>query len=369
MNIQLLDSDHVIDFRRYYLYGFLLNLVPVYLFYPVRTAKTIQQSNIGTSSTTFLGKVFAERVKSEGFRGLYKGVGVYAIGSIGGRLVHFSTYDALRDRVYKGRGNTVGLGWLEGSSPTTINAFIGTFSALTTSSFMVPFDVVSQHLQVSKPPSPNTNNVTSLNNNNSSTSSAVPKRAISTTTSQIQHSFTPHNIKSLNSINNNSVLSSISSTKNLILNLKPKDVPLHHFLYRGWSASLLNTMSFYPAYFFTYSYTLEQIHRNKHHLSFLHSSHFLLSVSGGVAAGIIATLTSAPFDVVKTRIQIARKAGHGDLKWWNMASSIVKTEGFKGLFVGTSARMWIIVPLGSLNFWVFEKVRQWSIVKLNSEET
>ena len=45
-------------------------------------------------------------------------MGVYAF-SIGGRLVHFSTYDALRDRVHKGRGKSVGLSWLEGCSEST----------------------------------------------------------------------------------------------------------------------------------------------------------------------------------------------------------------------------------------------------------
>ncbi|EXX62034.1 Sfc1p [Rhizophagus irregularis DAOM 197198w] len=89
----------------------------------------------------------------------------------------------------------------------------------------------------------------------------------------------------------------------------------------------------------------------------------------GVLAGATATITSAPFDVVKTKIQIARRAGQGELRWLNVATRVVRTEGIKGLFVGLTARLWIIVPLGSLNFWVFEKVREWSIVNstLNDE--
>ncbi|EXX62035.1 hypothetical protein RirG_165660 [Rhizophagus irregularis DAOM 197198w] len=110
MNHQQLGPDQAIDFKRYYFYGFIINLLPIYVFYPIRTAKTIQQSNIGTSSSTSFSKVVTERVKIEGVRGLYKGVGVYALGSIGGRLVHFSTYDALRDRVHKGNGKSLGLG-------------------------------------------------------------------------------------------------------------------------------------------------------------------------------------------------------------------------------------------------------------------
>ncbi|CAG8472216.1 5577_t:CDS:2 [Dentiscutata heterogama] len=314
-----LERDQAIDFKRYYLYGFFINLIPIYVFYPIRTIKTIQQSNIGTSSATTMGKVFAERIKAEGVRGFFKGVGVYGLGSISGRLVHFSTYDALRDMVYKGKGSSVGLGWLENRSHTTINALLGTLSAVITSSFMIPFDVISQQLQVSRSPHFSPNNITQINN-----TSSTLKRAISTATTSNQPTYivTPHNTPLTPNINDPH-LHSVSLRNNFITRLKPKDVPLLRFLYRGWAAA-------------------------------------------GVMAGATATFTSAPFDVVKTRIQIAREAGQKqkELRWWNMAASIVKTEGVKGLFVGMSARMWVIVPLGSLNFWVFEKVRDWSVVKI-----
>ena len=358
-----LGPDQTIDFKRYYFYGFFINLLPIYVFYPIRTAKTIQQSNIGTSSSTSFLKVVAERVKLEGARGLYKGVGVYALGSIGGRLVHFATYDALRDRVHKGKGKRLGLSWLESCSQTTTNAFLGTLSAITTSSFMVPFDVISQQLQVSKS---NFSKNTNINN-----VSSPLKRQISTSSSTKQPTFvvtTTHDTVQVSPNINRQNPNTTHSSKNFITRLKPKDVPLYKFLYRGWGAGLLNTISFFPAYFFTYTYTLEQLRQNRHHLSFLPSSHFLLSVMAGVLAGATATVTSAPFDVVKTKIQIARKAGQGELKWLNVATRIVKTEGIKGLFVGLSARLWIIVPLGSLNFWVFEKVREWSTIDLTFDD-
>ena len=185
------------------------------------------------------------------------------------------------------------------------------------------------------------------------TSTKRPTFVVTTTHDTVQ---IPPNVNKQFNINK------ILLSKNFITHLKPKDVPLYKFLYRGWTAGLLTTISFFPAYFFTYTYTLEQLRKNKYHLSFLPSSHFLLSVTAGVLAGTTATFTSAPFDVVKTKIQIARRAGQGELKWLNVATNIVKTEGIKGLFVGLSARLWFIVPLGSLNFWVFEKVKEWSTV-------
>ncbi|CAG8829532.1 22319_t:CDS:1 [Gigaspora margarita] len=355
-----LERDQTIDFKRYYLYGFIINLIPIYVFYPIRTIKTIQQSNIGTSSATTMGKVFTERIKAEGVRGFFKGVGVYGLGSISGRLVHFSTYDALRDMVHKGKGSSVGLGWLENRSHSTINALLGTLSAVITSSFMIPFDVISQQLQVSKSPLLASNNVTQINN-----TSPTLKRAISTATTSNQPTYivTSHNTPLTHNVSDPH-LHPVSLRNNFITRLKPKDVPLHRFLYRGWAAGLLNTISFFPAYFFTYTYTLETLQENQHRFPILPSSYIFLSVSAGVMAGATATFTSAPFDVVKTRIQIARESGQKELRWWNMAASIVKTEGVKGLFVGMSARMWVIVPLGSLNFWVFEKVRDWSVVKI-----
>ncbi|CAI2170138.1 14362_t:CDS:1 [Funneliformis geosporum] len=355
MNNRPLSLDQKINFKQYYFYGFIINLLPIYIFYPIRTVKTIQQSNIGTSSSTSFFKVFSERVKTEGARGLYKGVGVHALGSIGGRLVHFSTYDALRDRVYRGRGKGIGLSWLEGCSQTTTNAFLGTLSAITTSSFIVPFDVISQQLQVSRSPSSSSKGT---NTNNNVPALSKSKRQISTSTITKRPIFvvsTRHDVQKVPSdVNKSSILT------NFISRLKPKDIPLYKFLYRGWTAGLLNTLSFFPAYFFTYTYTLEHLQRNKHHLSFLPSSYFLFSVTSGVVAGTTATFTSAPFDVVKTKIQIARESRRGELRWLNIATSILKTEGIKGLFVGMTARLWVVVPLGSLNFWVFEQVREWS---------
>ncbi|CAH1765368.1 23231_t:CDS:2 [Entrophospora sp. SA101] len=339
MNHLPLGSDQTIDFKRYYFYGFIINLLPIYIFYPIRTAKTIQQSNIGTELSTSLFEVFKERLKSEGTRGLFKGVSVYAMGSIGGRLVHFATYDALRERVGKGNAKNIGLSWLEGHSQTTINAFLGTLSAVITSSFMVPFDVISQQLQISKASSSGIDTLPTFE---------IVSNTTPATTSSIKTALIE------------------SSQKNFITRLKPNDVPLYRFLYRGWTAGLLNTVSFFPTYFFVYTYTLEQLRlqqqNNLYLKNILPTSHFLLSVTSGVAAGTMATFTSAPFDVVKTKIQIARKSGQGDLKWLNVANQIIKTEGMRGLFVGMSARLWIVIPLGSLNFWVFEKVKEWSTV-------
>ncbi|CAJ0757765.1 20769_t:CDS:1 [Entrophospora sp. SA101] len=371
MNHLPLGSDQTIDFKRYYFYGFIINLLPIYIFYPIRTAKTIQQSNIGTELSTSLFEVFKERLKSEGTRGLFKGVSVYAMGSIGGRLVHFATYDALRERVGKGNAKNIGLSWLEGHSQTTINAFLGTLSAVITSSFMVPFDVISQQLQISKASSSGIDTVIpggelpSLNNNNNN-NSKISKRTISTTSSKKLPTF--EIVSNTTPATTSSIKTALieSSQKNFITRLKPNDVPLYRFLYRGWTAGLLNTVSFFPTYFFVYTYTLEQLRlqqqNNLYLKNILPTSHFLLSVTSGVAAGTMATFTSAPFDVVKTKIQIARKSGQGDLKWLNVANQIIKTEGMRGLFVGMSARLWIVIPLGSLNFWVFEKVKEWSTV-------
>ncbi|CAG8466573.1 5501_t:CDS:1 [Ambispora leptoticha] len=373
MSHRHLDQNKVIDFKRYYAYGFLINLLPIYIFYPVRTGKTLQQANIGTGSSTSLVSVITERVRTEGVRGLYKGISVYAFGSISGRLVHFATYDALRERVYKGRGSSVGLGWLEGRDPATINGLLGTIAAVTTSSFMVPFDVIAQQLQVSKKETMNAHNV----NIPLAETNTLPKRKIHTINHLIQSTYssigltsssnTTHETKTLHQPGATSAKASLNpSSRNFITRLKPRDVPLYRFLYRGWAAGILNTISFFPAYFYTYTFVLEHYHRRRHHFTFLPSPYFFFSVTSGMAAGITATVVSAPFDVVKTRIQIARKAGQQNLRWLTMAKSILRTEGIRGMYVGISARLWIVVPLGSLNFWVFEKVRDWSAVPIES---
>ena len=113
---------------------------------------------------------------------------------------------------------------------------------------------------------------------------------------------------------------------------------------------------------------LEKLYANSHSLSFLPTSHFVYSVAAGIVGGITGTVVSAPADVIKTRIQIARESGQSELRWVNVAKMIVRTEGIRGLFVGVGARLSIIIPLGSLNFWAFEKVREWSIVKIKNAD-
>nr|CAG8481704.1 10796_t:CDS:10 [Entrophospora candida] len=75
--------------------------------------------------------VFKRKIK---IRGLFKGVSIYTTGILGDILVHFSTYDALREHVSKGNAKGIGLSCLEDRSQTTINAFLGTLSDVINSS-------------------------------------------------------------------------------------------------------------------------------------------------------------------------------------------------------------------------------------------
>jgi len=222
----------------------------------------------------------------------------------------------------------------------------------------VPFDVISQQLQVSKA-DPNM----TMRRKGTHVFNYFSNGTRVTTISDLRDPTTyPRSAIFLNN-------TAQSTAGNFITRLKPHDVPLHHFLYRGWSASIISTLSFFPAYFYTYTYILEKLYANSHKLSFLPTSHFVYSVAAGIVGGITGTIVSAPADVIKTRIQIARESGQSELRWFSMAKTIIRTEGIRGLSVGILARLSIIIPLGSLNFWAFEKVREWSIVKTKDADS
>lgn len=76
----------------------------------------------------------------------------------------------------------------------------------------------------------------------------------------------------------------------------------------------------------------------------------------GAISGGLASVTTTPFDVIKTRMMTAPGGQHVSMSV--AAISILRHEGPLGLFKGAVPRFFWIAPLGAMNFAGYELIRK-----------
>ncbi|CAL1410039.1 unnamed protein product [Linum trigynum] len=92
----------------------------------------------------------------------------------------------------------------------------------------------------------------------------------------------------------------------------------------------------------------------------------------GAAAGAIAATFMCPLDVIKTRLQVhglpvsAHSSGRGSAIV-TILQSIVKTEGFRGIYRGLSPTILAILPNWAVYFTVYEKLK--GLLLTNGDES
>jgi solute carrier family 25 citrate transporter 1 len=85
--------------------------------------------------------------------------------------------------------------------------------------------------------------------------------------------------------------------------------------------------------------------------------HPLQSLAGGMMAGCFSTLGNNPFDVVKTQMQGKNASQYKGTV--DCFTTILKTEGIKGLYKGTIPRMGRVVPGQGVIFMSFETIQKY----------
>jgi len=84
--------------------------------------------------------------------------------------------------------------------------------------------------------------------------------------------------------------------------------------------------------------------------------------ASGAGAGLITVYLTMPFDVVKTRLQQSPSASHVAKSKQNIVScavDVVKKEGVKSLWKGTTPRLTRLIFSGGIAFTVYETVVGW----------
>ncbi|XP_059056031.1 mitochondrial coenzyme A transporter SLC25A42 [Achroia grisella] len=119
-------------------------------------------------------------------------------------------------------------------------------------------------------------------------------------------------------------------------------------LYRGYWATVLGVIPYAGVSFYTYD-TLK--HKYLEH--FGREQGALVNVALGGAAGALAQTASYPLDIVRRRLQTARRA-HSALA---AAAHVRRTEGWRGFFKGLSMN-WVKGPIAvGISFATYDAIR------------
>lgn len=88
------------------------------------------------------------------------------------------------------------------------------------------------------------------------------------------------------------------------------------------------------------------------------TSFFQTFVCGSVA-GIVASTTIQPLDLIRRRQQLEGLNGaNGSKPWWEVGKSIVRQKGVAGLYCGLLPELCKVVPAVTANFYTYEFMRQ-----------
>ncbi|KAF9919286.1 hypothetical protein BX616_009989 [Lobosporangium transversale] len=386
-----------IDFQKYYFYGTILNVPPILLMYPIRTVRLLQQrkSSVPVSSSIF--KVIKDVQKNNGVRALYAGATVFSTGLTVTKILQFATYDYLAQQI-KGN-NYYDIKILE--SPSVLSGVLGTFSAVVTTFFVVPFDMISQQITLAKAGAQGNLVPAAASSANTSVAPVIMPEAAGMVTA----STTATRASAIATVAATSTSTAAASKLPLYVTgsyerlQPPPPMPISEslkiqfkqegvrFLFRGYVATIMSTIPFFAAYFPAYEISKVWV---KDGIQFVRSlqlestrpfpppelHQLIISSVAGSIASLAGVLLSSPSDMVKTRIQTEQRLqptnGSGiklpmpSLKWWDVFMEIWKKEGFLKFFAGTKARAILAIPGGALNFVIFDFVRSVSMLKETS---
>jgi len=287
--------------------------------HPLDTAKARLQVQGGVMSEERpyrnLIDVLRRTVRSEGWRGLYRGFGVTATGSAPAMCLYLTSYEMCKDRasrVHPVFGKFHGLAHF-GS---------GIVAECISCVLWVPIDVVKERLQVQR------NNRVGLTNYRG-------------------------NIHAIQSIMRHEGLRGI---------------------YKGYFATILSFGPF-SGFMFLFYERLKTLSRNTLDLTGEDQIPFAVHLTNSVLAGCAAAFVTNPLDMVKLRLQVQRVSSSSSssissntslLPWGRPYTSmidglsqIVKQEGPRALFKGATARMAFNGPMTSISLALFESLRVW----------
>ncbi|KAG7466872.1 hypothetical protein MATL_G00146990 [Megalops atlanticus] len=125
-------------------------------------------------------------------------------------------------------------------------------------------------------------------------------------------------------------------------------------LYKGAKACFLRDIPFSAIYFPVYAHTKEQLADEQGRLGPLQL------LTAGAIAGVPAASLVTPADVVKTRLQVAARAGQTTYSGViDCFRKVVREEGFRALWKGAGARVFRSSPQFGVTLVTYELLQRW----------
>jgi len=121
-------------------------------------------------------------------------------------------------------------------------------------------------------------------------------------------------------------------------------------LYASYPTTVVMNVPFMSVHFATYE--------SLKHLLALKGEHGTRShIIAGCGAGALGGLVSNPLDVIKTRIQLHDRIKNGPVSVRRMVKSMIKEEGSKTFFKGTTARVLYFMPSAAICWTTYETAK------------
>jgi len=290
--------------------------------HPIDTCKArlqVQTMATGSSGTMYRGLVdaMAKTFRVEGLRGLYRGFGVAFVGSAPAGCLYFTSYELSKSRLER-------LPVLS-QAQFTAHFTAGMIAEAISCVLFVPIDVIKERMQIQR--------------------------------------YSPTQTQAVYYRNGAHAVQTILRTEGL------------RGIYKGYWATLGSFGPFSGLYFLFYEKTKRAAQ------SLIGSSRpedmpFGLSLLSAAAAGGAASFVTNPLDLVKLRLQVQRanraasaaSASSGTahasdglgFHYKGMAdglSSVIRREGFAGLFRGAAARVMFHAPATAVGMAAFERFK------------
>lgn len=270
----------------------------------IDTIKARLQVKRGKHHSSFI-KEAMQVIRNEGIGGLYRGIGISAIGSIPAGCLYFTSYEICKSSILN-----------HSQIPEfAVHFCSGLFAEATSCVIWVPIDVVKERMQV-------------------------------------QSTFKAGGYFYKNSWD---AVRNISRTEGI------------RGIYRGYGATISSFGPFSAFYLMFYEKFKNACQQWMGKDSPLDLPVYAFMISG-MAAGSLASFITNPLDLAKLRIQVERSGGRGEgwnsnavFRYGNVLDGIRKIhseEGLRGMFKGVFPRMMFHGPATALTITLYESLKQ-----------
>jgi hypothetical protein len=279
--------------------------------------------------------------RTEGLRGLYRGLGPTMLGSMPASCLYFTTYHVVKSRLVQGEGTPFEEAMVGGMLAELVSCLI-----------WVPVDVVKERMQIQvfDPARASARASASFLAATPTPATAAPQTPSSQSPApQTLHARSPFYKDGADAVRK--ILRSEGVAG----------------LYRGYGATVLSFGPYSALNFMMYEQLKAMFEKwlsarpKKQHAAAMPTAVYVLC---GSLAGATAALVTNPLDLVKLRLQVQRQGSRAALegspeRYRHMGDGLLKLwrrEGLRGYLRGAGARVAFSAPAAAVNLALFEEL-------------